>query len=148
MLERSIIVAAHPYDEILWFSSIKRSESASNLIPGHNVQVIVHCHKDNMPFRISPKKHIVFVDRLVRIQERHLKMPRTYQVWNGRTEVIFFVDKFPLKKYMSDYHTLKRELKTKLVALTNVFTHNTLGGNTEMPSMSRFTGSSRNYSKA
>jgi hypothetical protein len=128
--EKSIVVSAHPDDEILWFSSIV-----------DRVDEVVLCYL-NCPSKLS-------------WSEGRRRSLLEYSMKNisclGITESDVFSDanfcdplvtKYGIKikkkslasrKYIENFYILKNKLKTKLIGCLNVFTHNPWGeyGNEE-----------------
>jgi LmbE family N-acetylglucosaminyl deacetylase len=130
MLEKSIIVSAHPDDEILWFSSIMdkvdeivfcflNCKSKPNLGIGRSKSLLEH-----------PIKNISYLD----IEESETFNSADWQD-PVVTEFGIEISKNGVsdKKYRENYYTLKQHLKKKLDSYLNVFTHNPWGeyGNEE-----------------
>lgn len=124
LFQKSLIVASHPDDEILWFSSILEK-----------VNEIALCFlgkKDNPTRQIKIQKSL---------SEYPLKNVTCFKV--GQSSALFLVDwekltnteygieiskRSPSKKlYRANYSILKDHLKNKLAGYQNVYTHNPWG---------------------
>lgn len=130
MLEKSIIVAAHPDDEVLWFSSIL-----------DKVDEVILCYLD---VKSNPQWSI---GRKQSLSEYPLKNMSSLAV--DESEAFFGTDfnnpvitRYGIeisrkgksdKKYIENYHNVKEDLGKRLVGYQNVFTHNPWGeyGNEE-----------------
>lgn len=130
MFEKSIIVSAHPDDEILWFSSIIEK-----------VDMILVCF---LAIKSEPE---VTINRQKCLREYPLKNIRCLGV--DESETFFDADwqnpcineygmrirnkRMSGKKYKDNYFTLKQYMENTLKDYHNVFTHNPWGeyGHTE-----------------
>ncbi|MCF6147972.1 MAG: hypothetical protein E3K37_04855 [Candidatus Kuenenia sp.] len=129
MLEKSIIVAAHPDDEILWFSSII-----------DKVNEIVLCflyRQHNNKFRIPD----ITSGREKSLQEYPIKTTSNLCLseaavfssdnWNNPVTTKYGLklsDKsISDKQYIKNYYILMEKLQNKLKGYQNVFTHNPWG---------------------
>ncbi len=128
MLEKSIIIAAHPDDEILWFSSIfnkvdriivcylaieskpdwttARTEALSKY-PKEN---IISLSIDESGFNGANWSKPIITPYGLGASKKSMLRNRTFQ-----------------KKYIESYRKLKNELKNRLAGFSNVFTHNPWG---------------------
>jgi hypothetical protein len=134
MLENSIIIAAHPDDEILWFSSILDKVDAV---------VLSYLAIESKPqHTIGRKKclseHPIKNLSCLGIDESEFKsanwrnpLPSSYGLETSKRNI--FRNRSFLKRYIKNYHKLKEELESKLAGFSNVFTHNPWGeyGNAE-----------------
>ena len=124
ILEKSIIIASHPDDEVLWFSSILEK-----------VNEIVICYLDIASY---PK---LTIGRRKSLSEYPLKNISFLAVEESEA---FFGANFnsPVitsygieisrkgksdKKYIENYHNIKENLRKHLAGCQNVFTHNPWG---------------------
>lgn len=130
ILEKSILIVAHPDDEILWFSSIL-----------DRVGEVIFCYldvKSNPQWTIGRKQSL---------SEYPLRNISYLAI--AESEIIYGVDfenpettSYGIKitrqgvsdkKYVENYYKLKEDLSKKLIGCQNVFTHNPWGeyGNEE-----------------
>ncbi len=126
MLERSIIVSAHPDDEVLWFSSILEK-----------VNEIVICFVNNESY---PEWNIGRRKSLAVYPMRNLSILNIDQseVFNGgdwnnplMTEYGIEIANKKLsdrsEQYKKNYERLRQQLEKHLIGFRNVFTHNPWG---------------------
>lgn len=123
MLEKSIIVSAHPDDEVLWFSSILdkvdkvvicflESYSKPDCSNGRKKSLLEHPIKNLCCLGINEIGAFGAAD------------------WNSPVITRFgikFLKNDLLKEYEGNYYKLKEQLKNKLNGYHNVFTHNPWG---------------------
>lgn len=124
MLEKSIIVSAHPDDEILWFSSIL-----------DKVDELIICfldHKSYPDWKAGREKTL---------SEYPLKNISSLgidesEVFNGADWANPVITKFGIKisnknvsdkKYIENYYKLKNQMEKRLAGYRNVFTHSPWG---------------------
>lgn len=124
MLEKSIIISAHPDDEVLWFSSII-----------DKVDRVVVCF---LAIKSEPE---VTTNREKCLQEHPIKNIHCLGI--DESEAFFDVDwqnpaineygmeitrkRMSCNKYKNNYFTLKQHLENTLSGYCNVFTHNPWG---------------------
>jgi hypothetical protein len=130
ILQNSILIAAHPDDEILWFSSIL-----------DKVDKIIICFLEceSMPnWTIGRKKslteHPIESTSCLDIDESEVFSDANFRDPIVTKNGIEITDKKKSdRKYIENFYKLKKELKTKLIDYDNVFTHNPWGeyGNEE-----------------
>jgi hypothetical protein len=124
MLSKSIIVSAHPDDEVLWFSSIV-----------DDVDKVLICFlgcKEKpqliMGRRKSLSEHPVKNISCISIEESGIFNSAD---WQNPVTTEFGIklsnDKTLGNKYKETYYKLRQELETKLAGYLNVFTHNPWG---------------------
>jgi len=128
MLEKSIIVSAHPDDEILWFSSLLKS-----------VDNIVFCFPDEIadPHFGERRKKAVLNYPLQNVFSLELA---SVGVWRPQCFVSPRFNKYGIeltgedvtnsahaKKYEENYYELRRKLASVLSQYQNVITHNPWG---------------------
>ena len=124
MLEKSIIVAAHPDDEVLWFSSIL-----------DKVDEMIICfleHKSKPSWSIGrkqslseyPKKNIsclgIDASEVAYGADFHNPVITKFGIEISNKNISD-------KKYKENYHNVKEELGKRLAGCQNVFTHNPWG---------------------
>lgn len=124
MFKNSIIVTAHPDDEILWFSSII-----------DKVDEVLICYldvKSNPQWTVGRKKSLS-EHPMKNISCLDIDESEVFSIDNWKNPVI---TKYgmeisnkgaPEKKYMDNYSRLKAKLESKLKGRSNVFTHNPWG---------------------
>lgn len=124
MFEKSIIVSAHPDDEILWFSSIL-----------NKVDEIVFCYldvKSNHQWSNGRRKSLLEYP-IKNISCFGIQESEVFSINNWKNpEITEYGMKISnkgnaYKKYIENYSILKQELKLKLKGFKNVFTHNPWG---------------------
>jgi len=124
MLEYSIIVAAHPDDEILWFSSIIEK-----------VDIIVICflkHKSNPGWSLGREKSLSQYP-LKNMSYLGLDASETFNGADWQNPVINSIGleitnkSISTEKYNSNFFKLIKALKQKLSGCKNVITHNPWG---------------------
>lgn len=130
ILQNSILIAAHPDDEILWFSSIL-----------DKVDRIIICFlecESNAQWTIGRKKslteHPIQNTSSLDIDESEVFSDANFRAPVVTKYGIEITDKqISDRKYIQNFYKLKKELKTKLIDYDNVFTHNPWGeyGNEE-----------------
>lgn len=134
MLENSIIIVAHPDDEVLWFSSILGKVDAV---------VISYLAIESKPQHTIGRKKCLSAHPLknlscLGIDESEFKsanwrnpVPTKYGMETSKRNILR--NRSFLKRYMENYHELKEKLQSKLAGFRNVFTHNPWGeyGNAE-----------------
>lgn len=123
VLEKSIIVSAHPDDEILWFSSIL-----------DKVDEVVICFlnsKSKPHWSIGRKKslseHPIKNISCLEIDESEAFWHADWQkpvITNFGLEINDYVSR---KRYKENYYELKQRLANKLIGYYNVFTNNPWG---------------------
>jgi hypothetical protein len=124
MFENSIIITAHPDDEILWFSSILEKvnevaicfldcRSKPNLSIGRQKSLLAHPIKNISCFSIDESETFNSAN------------------WHDPLITQFGIEisdkNISDKKYRGNYYKLKQHLKDKLIGYHNVFTHNPWG---------------------
>ena len=123
MFEKSVIVIAHPDDEILWFSSLLKKISA-----------ITICFLDikSKPY-IGIKRQKSLLEHPINISCLGLEESETFYSADWQNPV---VTKFGIeiskkgvsdKEYRENYYKLKQRLESRLERYINVFTHNPWG---------------------
>ncbi len=130
MLEKSIIVAAHPDDEVLWFSSIL-----------DKVDEIIFCYSD---VKSKPQWTVGRKQSLAEYPLKNITClgMNESEVFNDANFYSPVITKYGIaisqkgisdKKYIENYYKLKEDLGKKLIGCQNVFTHNPWGeyGNEE-----------------
>jgi len=130
VLEKSIIIAAHPDDEILWFSSIFNM-----------VDEIIFCYSDvkSNPQWTTGRKQSLSEYPMKNFSCLGLNESEVFSDENFHNPLI---TKYGLNiskknistiKYIVNYYKLKNVLKIKIAGYQNVFTHNPWGeyGNEE-----------------
>ncbi len=124
MFEKSIIVAAHPDDEILWFSSI---------IGKVNDILICFLELRAKPYRTLGRKKSLQEYPLKNVSCLGLEESEAFWNVNWRNPVI---TKFGMetannvvsaRRYEDNYYALMELLKNRLAGYKNVFTHNPWG---------------------
>ena len=124
MLKNSIIICAHPDDEILWFGSILES-----------VKEITVCFlgcKSNPQWKDGRKKSI-YEYPLRKISCIGIDESETYNSANWQDPVItkygleIFNKRISDKIYKRNYYKLNKSLKNKLKGYCDIFTHNPWG---------------------
>lgn len=123
ILEKSILVVAHPDDEILWFSSI-----------ADTIQEIVICFIDYTP---EPELSMgrwksLSAYPLKRLSPLGIEEAGTYgfKDWQNPIATKFGLalsDKNISEKYEENFYQVKENLRNKLVGYSHVFTHNPWG---------------------
>jgi LmbE family N-acetylglucosaminyl deacetylase len=124
MFEKSIIVAAHPDDEVLWFSSILDQIN----------EVIICCleNKSKPDYSNGRKKSLLEhpIKNICCLGINETGVFRTAD-WNNPVITRFGIQilkkDFLLTEYEGNYHKLKEKLENKLNGYHNVFTHNPWG---------------------
>jgi LmbE family N-acetylglucosaminyl deacetylase len=130
MFKNSILLVAHPDDEILWFSSIF-----------DKVDEVMFCFmnsRSNPQWTIGRKQ---ILSELPIKNVSYLDLEES-EVFNGADWANPVITRFgikitkkgaPIKKYEENYYKIKEKLKNKLINYHNVFTHNPWGeyGNEE-----------------
>ena len=130
MFERSILVSAHPDDEILWFSSIL-----------DKVDEVVICYLDSrsMPDWAGGRKRSLSEHPIKDIRCLGMDESEVFKGANWQNPVItkygieIMNRNMPDGKYKENYHILKKHLTGILAEFKNVITHNPWGeyGNEE-----------------
>jgi len=129
-LDNSILIAAHPDDEVLWFSSILDTVD----------QVIIsflECKSE--PLRTTGRKRSLSEYPMKNILCFGMSESEVFDDNNWHDPVITRLgmkisnNDLPATKYTQNYWELKRKLESKLPYYRNVFTHNPWGeyGNEE-----------------
>jgi len=130
ILEKSIIVVAHPDDEALWFSSILDEVDRA-------IICFLEC-ESNPQWSIGRKKSLtehplknlfcLGIDEAEVFSDANFRDPLITKYGIEITD-----QNLSSKKYIENYYKLKKELRTKLIDCDNVFTHNPWGeyGNEE-----------------
>ena len=126
MLEQSIIVAAHPDDEVLWFSSI---------LDKVNDVVVCYLGSESNPWwsdgrRISLAEYPIKSISSLNIDQSDIFNGADWQnpvVTDYGLEIVH--NSYPNRKdkYKNNYDQLKRRLEKQLDGYRNVFTHNPWG---------------------
>src|SRR6185437_8221613 len=126
MLEKSIIVSAHPDDEVLWFSS---------LLDKVNEIVICFVNNESYPgWNVGRRKSLAAYP-LKSLSILDIDQSKVFNGgdWNNPvvTEYgIEIVNKTPpgqSEKYKKNYENLRQQLEQRLIGRLNVFTHNPWG---------------------
>jgi len=124
ILEKSIIIAAHPDDEILWFSSIL-----------DKVDEVVICYlgcEFNPQWSIGRKKSLS-VHPMKNISCLGIDESETFYGvnWENIRLTQYGIEisdkKYPDMAYKENYYKLKEQLEEKLAGCRNIFTHNPWG---------------------
>ncbi|MBA4369493.1 MAG: hypothetical protein C0403_17845 [Desulfobacterium sp.] len=124
MFEKSVIVAAHPDDEILWFSSLI-----------NNVEHVFICfvgHKSRPDWTEGRKKSLKQYP-LQNMTCLGLDASGTLNGADWKNPVVTDIgieianQRISTDKYISNFARLQSELKTRLSGYQNVFTHNPWG---------------------
>jgi len=124
ILKDSIIVAAHPDDEILWFSSLI-----------DKVDKVLICYlksKSNISWNEGRKKTL-FEYPIKTVSSTSLYSAEVHERVNWQNPVItqfgvkIINDSNTAKRYQENYYLLKKTLKSVLQKYTNVITHNPWG---------------------
>jgi len=124
IFEKSIVISAHPDDEILWFSSIL-----------DKVDKVVICF---LGIKSEPNRR---VERQKSLSEYPFKKISCLDIdqsetfygvnWENPVLTKYGIEisnkKYPDKTYKENYYKLKEQLETKLSGYHNVFTHNPWG---------------------
>ncbi len=124
MLVKSIVVVAHPDDEVLWFSSI--------LTKVNEVVICFLEHKSKPQWGIGRKKSLSEYP-IKNISCLNLVVAEVFggADWNNPVITKFGIEisnkVIPEKKYKKNYYKLKKELSDKLIGYRNIFTHNPWG---------------------
>lgn len=123
MFEKSIIVSAHPDDEVLWFSSILA-----------NVDEVVICYLEgkSKPAGGNGRKKSLLEHPMKNMSCLEINSAGAFNAadWNNPAITRFGMNlskQEVLKVYKENYYTLKERLQTKLKDYQNVFTHNPWG---------------------
>ena len=124
MLEKSIIVAAHPDDEVLWFSSIL-----------DKVDRVVMCFlgSNSQPDRRNGRKQSLLEYPIKNICCLGINETGAFGAadWDNPVITRFGIEilgkDLLLREYEGNYYKLKEKLEKKLIGYTNVFTHNPWG---------------------
>ena len=124
ILQEAIIVAAHPDDEILWFSSVIEE-----------VKKIVICYikQASRPDWTSGRLQALADYPLANIHPLNLNLSEVFDCgdWQYPRTTAYGMDisrkGCPQHNYASNYHRLKSELKELLRPHKHVFTHNPWG---------------------
>lgn len=127
MLEKSIIVSAHPDDEVLWFSSI--------LDKVNQVVICFISNESNPRWEVGRRKSLLEypIENIVclNMDESNLlngaawKSPVTTEY--GLEIVNRLVPSQRIEKYKNNYETLRRLLAKQVEGYRNVFTHSPWG---------------------
>lgn len=123
ILQKSIIIAAHPDDEVLWFSSIL-----------DKVDEVVLCFlSTTIPNAHRGRKKTLLEYPLKNISCLGLKESETFYDVDWQNPVItqFGIETnkqfISAKRYEENYYKLKQHLESKLIGYHNVFSHNPWG---------------------
>ncbi len=124
MLNNSILIAAHPDDDILWFSSIL-----------NDVGSILFCFSDYpaAPQLGTNRKKVLTEYPLENVSSLELTEPQSFGManWDKPTLSRFGIQleysREGEARYQHAYHLLKEKLSEKLCGVENVFTHNPWG---------------------
>jgi LmbE family N-acetylglucosaminyl deacetylase len=130
ILQNSILVAAHPDDEILWFSSILGKVDRT---------IICFLECKSKPDWTSGRAKSLKEYPLKNLSCLSLNESEVFSAVNFIDPIVTSYGlkiadkKISDQKYVENYHKLKKELKPKLIHYENVFTHNPWGeyGNEE-----------------
>ena len=130
MFQKSVIVASHPDDEILWFSSIL-----------DRVDKVVICYLGcgSKPHWAEGRKQSLTEHPIKDIICLGMEESEVFQGadWQNPVATKYGIEisnkKISIRKYNKNYHVLKKHLTDKLATFANVFTHNPWGeyGNEE-----------------
>lgn len=126
MLEQSIIVAAHPDDEVLWFSSI---------LDDVNKVVVCYVGSESKPWwgvgrRKSLAEYPIKTISALNIDQSDVFSAADWQNPSVTEYGLELVNSSSCKrkdKYKNNYDELKRQLEKQLDGYRNVFTHNPWG---------------------
>ena len=121
MFEKSILVSAHPDDEVLWFSSIL-----------DKVDEVMTCYLDipSKPHCRAGRQRSLLNYPIRNISCLGLVESESYNGadWQNPAITKYGIEisnkLFSDKTYKSNYHKLKQHLQNKLKFFRNVFTHN------------------------
>lgn len=141
MLEKSIIVAAHPDDEVLWFSSILEK-----------VTEIVVCFVNNESYpewTVGRRKSLAAYP-MKNLSTLNLDQSEVFNGgdWNNPVVTEYGIEISNKKiadrneQYKKNYESLRQQLEQHLLGCLNVFTHNPWGS-MGMKSTYRYIGPSR-----
>lgn len=122
--DSSVIVAAHPDDEILWFSSI---------LDQVNQIILCFIGSKNKPTLSAERKACLGKYPLKTIMSLDFDQSDTFGGADWDSPVLtnygMEVSNRPdsVARYLLNYHELRKRLRQELVGFTNVFTHNPWG---------------------
>lgn len=123
MFEKSVIVVAHPDDEILWFSSIL-----------DKVDGVVICYLDGKsdPALSNGREKSLLEHPVKNICSLEINSARVFNTadWNNPAITRFGLNlskREVIKEYEGNYYKVKDQLKNTLKDYGNVFTHNPWG---------------------
>jgi len=124
MIEKSVIVSAHPDDEVLWFSSLL--DKVDNIL-------ICFLKIRTEPAQSAGRKKSLAEYPLSNISCIGLDESETFggADWQNPLITQYGIEisdkRISDRKYMENYFQLKRDLKNHLAGYRNVFTHNPWG---------------------
>ena len=128
--KKSILIAAHPDDEILWFSSILE-----------HVDKVLFCYSDcdKMPHWGVSRKKVISLHPVRNVSSLSMKESSVfdYADWENpelsKLGIKIFCNNVSSQIYQENYYNLIDILRNKLINYDNVFTHNPWGeyGNEE-----------------
>ncbi len=124
MLNKSLLIVAHPDDDVLWFSSIL-----------NDVDNILFCFSDYTPIPTlgANRKKVISEYPLKNISSLALQEPQSFNMadWLQPTLSEYGIQLVKSKeaetRYRQTYSQLRERLLNKLIGIKNVFTHNPWG---------------------
>lgn len=120
LLSKSLLVVAHPDDEILWFSSIIEK-----------VDKVIICFLGNSDYPKRAKSRLRVLEKLPlnNIECLGLDVPKVFgqAAWPHPVEVAEGLEVVNQKDYVSTYDRLLELLSETILTYENVFTHNPWG---------------------